>query len=209
MNPNNGPSPLLDWAVAARALPGQAVSGDRHLVRPYRNGVLVAVVDGVGHGDEAAAAARTAVATLSEYPTEPVIWLVKRCHQALAMSRGVVMTVASLHALEGTMTWVGVGNVEAILVRADTRANPATERVLLRGGLVGHQLPPLHASVIPVNSGDLLVFASDGIRSDFLEHVGATADSPQQVADRVLNQHFKGLDDALVLVARYGGVRDG
>jgi hypothetical protein len=31
------------------------------------------------------------------------------------------------------------------------------------------------------------------------------SDSPQQIADRILKRHFKGTDDALVLVARYVG----
>jgi len=35
-------------------MPGQAVSGDMHLVRPFEDGVLVALVDGLGHGEEAA-----------------------------------------------------------------------------------------------------------------------------------------------------------
>ena len=59
--------PLIDWGVAARPLEGQAVSGDLHLVKPLDDGVLLAVVDGVGHGGEAVAAARAAVALYTHY----------------------------------------------------------------------------------------------------------------------------------------------
>lgn len=202
-----GQTELVEWVVAARALPGQTVSGDLHLVKLFRNGALVAVVDGVGHGDEATAAARAATATLADFPTEPVIWLVKRCHENLALTRGVVMTLASFRALEGTLSWIGVGNVEGALLRADATINPSVERVLLRGGLIGYQLPPLSASVIPVNQGDVLVLASDGVRSDFLAHLTLCKEPLKQMADRIMANFFKGTDDALVLVARFRGMR--
>src|SRR5216684_973838 len=51
-------SPLIEWGVATLALPGEAQSGDRHLVKPVGSSVLVAVVDGLGHGAEAATAAQ-------------------------------------------------------------------------------------------------------------------------------------------------------
>src|SRR5437867_365164 len=49
---------LVHWAVATLALEGERESGDLHLVQPVTDGVLIAVVDGLGHGEEAAAAAR-------------------------------------------------------------------------------------------------------------------------------------------------------
>jgi negative regulator of sigma-B (phosphoserine phosphatase) len=198
---------LIEWGVAARALPGQTVSGDLHLVKPFPSGVLAAAIDGVGHGEEATAAAKAAAAILADHAMESVIWLVKRCHESLAQTRGVVMTLATFHAIEGTITWLAVGNIEGLLLRADTKANPGSERALLRGGLIGGQLPPLYASVIPINRGDLLVFASDGIRSDFMETLTPNRDSPQHIADRIMARHFKGIDDALVLAVRYLGQR--
>lgn len=199
-----GETSIIEWGAAGRALPGQSRSGDIHLVKPFRNGVLVAVVDGIGHGGEAYLAAEKAIAALAEFPSEPVIWLVRRCHELLKNTRGVVMTLASLHALEGTLTWLGVGNVEGLLLRADPNAVPPLESVLLRGGLVGMQLPALYASVVPIAAGDMLILASDGIRSDFAKDL-AIRGSPQQMAERILIQHLKGTDDAVVLVVRYVG----
>src|SRR5688572_9162577 len=110
---------LVDWGVATRPITGETVSGDLHLVQSLDNGVLLATIDGVGHGDEATAAAQAAAAILEKHAHESVISLVKRCHASLTKTRGVVMTVASLDALENTITWLGVGNVEGVLLRAD------------------------------------------------------------------------------------------
>ncbi|MGD0922183.1 MAG: SpoIIE family protein phosphatase [Terriglobia bacterium] len=198
------PPPLIEWGMAAQPLEGEAESGDQYVVRPLPNGVLVAAVDGLGHGPEAAAAARSAVVTLADYAHEPVISLIKRCHERLIRTRGVVMSLASFNALDNTMTWLGVGNVEGALLRADATARPARESILLRGGVVGYQLPALHASILPVTRGDVLILATDGIRGGFVEDV-TLSDPPQQIAEQILARRASGADDALVLVARYLG----
>jgi len=195
---------IIDWAVATRALPGQTVSGDMHLVRIFNNGALAAVVDGLGHGNEATEAAKTAVAVMGENADQSVVTLVKRCHQALLHTRGAVMTLASYNTTDGTLTWICVGNVDGVLVRADRKAKPASEGALMRAGVVGYQLPPLHAAILPIAPDDLLILASDGIRSGF-ERGLSRSDSLQQMADRILSQHFKGSDDALVLTIRFLG----
>lgn len=200
-------SALIEWGAAASALPGQAVSGDRSVVAPFPGGVLVAVADGLGHGNEASLAAEIAVATLAKYAAESVIALVQRCHEALLRTRGVVMSLASLNGQDNTMTWMGVGNVEGVLFRADAEASPLRESILLRGGTVGYMLPPLRASVLPVARGDTLIFVTDGIRSSFAGDLALVASSraPQQIADGILSRHSRQTDDALALVARYLG----
>ena len=194
--------PLISWGVASRELPGQTVCGDLHLVQPYDGGVLVAAVDGLGHGDEATLAAKTAVGVLERHAGEPLATQFKRCHEALIKTRGVVMTVATIRASDGQLNWLGVGNVEALLLRADRENTGLHDRVLLRGGLVGYQLPELRASTTTLQPADLLIFATDGISPGFTEGVIRT-DSPQQIADRILRRYFRGTDDALVLVVRY------
>src|SRR5438046_2017881 len=61
--------PVIDWGVATLALAGEMESGDLHLVKRVGRGTLVAAVDGPGHGAEAAAPPRAAVAgTCSSSP---------------------------------------------------------------------------------------------------------------------------------------------
>ena len=196
---------LVDWGVAARALTGQDESGDRHVVESFRGGVLAAVVDGLGHGGHAAAAAEAAVRQLSAHAAEPVVELVRRSQEALLETRGAVMSLASFAAAERTMSWIGVGNVEGLLFRrGETGRPPCPERLLLRGGVVGFQLPTLHAVVTPVSPGDTLVFATDGVRAGFDDSVDL-GETPHALADRLLIEHGKPDDDALVLVVRFGG----
>ena len=198
--------PLVEYGVAKSILPGQGESGDRHLVCCAGDGILIAAIDGIGHGEEAANAAEAAISILKASPDEPVISLLERCHEGLRSTRGVVLSLASIDPKHGMMTWVGVGNVQGVLMRAGAKKGRVEEVLLLRGGVVGSQLPALQAAVLPIAKGDTLVFVTDGIRSEFVDGLSAL-ESPQRAADKILKQHGSGNDDALVLVLRLTGVR--
>ena len=195
---------VIDWGVAGFAFAGETESGDLHLVKPVPVGALVAVVDGLGHGAEAAQAARAAVTALDQHAHESVLDLVERCHQALAGTRGAVMSLAVFDYRKATMTWLGIGNVEGVLLCADPAERPARASLVTRGGIVGRELPPLRAVAVPVAAGDTLLFASDGVKRGFADGLSVDA-PPQQLANQILASHGKGTDDALVLVARYLG----
>lgn len=195
---------LIEWGVATLALSGQVESGDLHAVIPFESGVLVAVIDGLGHGGDAAVAARLAAATLRGYAHESVISLVRRCDQELRRTRGAAMSLASFNGLDHTMTWLAVGNVDGVLMRMGAGRHEK-ETILQRGGVVGCALPPVRADVIAINPGDTLILATDGIRSGFADTV-LLNDSPQHIADNILTRWGRETDDALALVARWKGI---
>jgi hypothetical protein len=181
-------------------------------VTAFPEGVLVAVVDGLGHGEEAVTAAHTAILALREHAQESVILLLQRCHERLKGTRGVVMSVASVRAADGLMTWAGVGDVEGVLLQGGATGNLVRSSLPLRGGVVGYQLPPLRANTLSVRQGDLLIFATDGLRSGFAQDpwlsdplIRLAQDGLQHLADHLLAQYAKATDDALVLVAQYMG----
>lgn len=163
---------------------------------------MAAVVDGVGHGKEAARAARSAIAALEQSGGESPVALFRRCHEHLRTTRGVVMSLAAFNASDNTLTWLGVGNVEGLLLRRHVHDLPAQERLLQRPGVLGDSLPRLAASVVQITAGDILVFATDGISQRFVDSTNLS-DSPRLIADRILAQFGCDTDDALVLVARY------
>jgi phosphoserine phosphatase RsbX len=198
-------TPMVEYGVAKFVLPGQGESGDHHLLFSGQNGVLIAAIDGIGHGEEAANAAKIATSFLKTRADEPIISLVEQCHEKLRSTRGVVLSIASIDPIHGMMTWLGVGNVQGVLVRSNVKKGSSQEVLLLRAGVVGSQLPPLQAAVLSVLQGDTLFFATDGVRNDFVESLSAR-ENPQRAADRILKEYGSGNDDALVLVSRLTGI---
>jgi len=201
---------IIEWAFAERALGNPAAgaeSGDLHLVAPFDGGVLVAVIDGLGHGADAAVAARSAADVLHGYPTEGLDFLVRRCHASLRKTRGVVMSLACFDARVDLLTWTGVGNVEAVLMRDRATLSAPNKALTLRGGVVGYQIPPLRPESVAVFPGDTLIMVTDGIRSDFTDRLDCR-DNLQSIVDSILARCGRRSDDALALAVRYRGTQE-
>lgn len=199
---NGGP---LWWGTASLALEGERTSGDRSYVRNLPDGsTLLAVLDGAGHGSAAAEAAEAGKAILDRHAGMPLSRLFRTCHDGLRGTRGVAMSAAQLSPRADRVTWIGIGNVEALVWRLEPGALPRREFMVSRGGLVGCQMPiPFEASQ-PLSPGDLIVLATDGVRGDFGPLLNGY-DPPHRIAERILERHASGQDDALVLVARTRG----
>jgi len=194
----------IAWAIAEAPHPDEQESGDRYVVQPCAHGVLIAAVDGMGHGMEAAAAAKIAVATLGAHADESLIALFLRCHEELKGTRGAVITTAFINFRDQTLTWSGVGNVEAMLFHGGHRAISKPERALLRNGILGYRLPSIRAEILPVKPLDTLVIVTDGITPEFEDGLSIGSDL-QAVADGILARHYRGADDALIVIAQYLG----
>jgi phosphoserine phosphatase RsbX len=196
----------LEVGVAEETHVGETRSGDLVVLAPYDEGALVAVVDGLGHGDAAADAAETAAGIIRAHAAEAPQPLFERCHAALRRTRGVVMTLAWFDLDQRRLRWVGVGNVEARLLRAGARTDglpPSPPSPLVLGGVVGYQLPKaIRAGRVELRPGDAVVFATDGVAADYSAVLDPAVDVQAQ-AERVLRSHGKGSDDALAVVVRW------
>ena len=202
----NGEGPKVEYYVAARPLAGQDVSGDAYAVVEFDGGVLVRVIDGLGHGQEAAKAARTATDFIGRNASEPLLELTQRCHEALKSTRGIVASFARFDALANSMSWLGVGNVEALLFQRNQEGEVKRTGLAPRGGVIGYTLSPLHCSDVDVNPGDLLVMATDGLAGAFIDSIDAQA-GLEEMVEGLMTEHGKSSDDALILAARYLGGR--
>jgi negative regulator of sigma-B (phosphoserine phosphatase) len=196
--------PILDWASAGQALAGEPESGDRSVVALLGSRALIGVIDGMGHGPEAAAASGAAAEVLERHAGEPLGTLFRLCHDRLLSTRGAAMTLAAFDAEARTLDWLGVGNVAIVLARREPSPVGQCKPLLVRSGIVGLRLPALDVSRLDIGAGDVVVLATDGIDAGFAE--AATADEePRDQAERLLASWCSGTDDALLLVARFDG----
>jgi len=194
--------PTLQWGAAAAPLPGQTESGDRFVVEPFSDGTLVAVVDALGHGRRASQIAAQVIDTLVRYAGDNVTALIQRCHQMLRERHGATMSMASFDWRSHRLTWLGIGNVAGVLVPHAFQADAPVRRLLVRGGVVGLDLPDLHPTTVALAPGDTLIIATDGIHEEFADELPGDL-TPQPLAEHIFAHYAKTTDDSLVLVARY------
>ena len=196
----------VEWGIATRSRRGEATSGDLAVVKLLPEGALVAGIDGLGHGTEAARASRKAAEVVRESPSQDLVILVKRCHAALRGTRGAAISLAFISTSESEMTWLGVGNVEGRVLSGDPWATRPKGSLALERGVPGHELPAMRTATLRVSPGDVMILATDGIEPRFADSPDISG-STQAISDRILAEHWKQPDDALVVAVRYLGAR--
>ena len=190
----------LDRGVAGAPHAGEQRSGDLAVFVPTAAGALVGLIDGLGHGPEAADAAERCADVVRQHAEAEAQALLQACHEALVQTRGVVMTVAWFDLERARLSWAGVGNVDARLVRQGPELRE--DVALVFGGVLGYRMPNVRPASMPLTRGDLLVMITDGIESAISPGL-AGGGAAQTMADRIFAMHGKGGDDALVVAVRY------
>lgn len=194
-----GRTASVEWGAAGAPLASEALSGDLHFVGDFASGSLLAVMDGLGHGPKATAAAKRARDAIEDHAGSDLVHVMRKAHEALKGTRGVALTLAWVDASVSHLSWVGVGNVSGMLLplsRASYKSALGN-----RGGVVGYKLPTLVLRTLAIAEGDMIVLATDGIRSGYSnESIGGLP--PAKAAAQLLAHFQRKEDDALVLVAK-------
>lgn len=181
----------------SRPRPGEELNGDAYFVSEHDGELLLAVVDGLGHGHGANEAARAAVDTLEQWRGEPLQELVWGVHESLRATRGAVMGAVIVNRSREAFTYAGVGNIE---VRLLGPADPG--RPVPSNGTLGARLSNVRVWPHRLAEGVTLVLASDGISAtwDITSYPGLATKSPQMLAGVLLRDFARNSDDATVLV---------
>ena len=185
-------------AAASRPYPGEVANGDAWQVDWHEGACRIAVVDGLGHGPEAASISTAALGLLAERPDLSPAEGLRACHLALSKTRGAAMLIAWIKPAAGELVYAGVGNVEAHLWQ-DGRQ----QRLVAYRGIVGTATPTIRPFSLALGSEWLLLIHTDGIRARFeadkLPEELLT--DPQRLADGILLGWGREMDDATVVVA--------
>lgn len=197
--PAGTPENPYDCGAASRAHPEMTVNGDAFFIKHWPGHSLVAVIDGVGHGQFAHRAARASYAYLENHYRLPVDELFTGVARACLGSRGAVMAIAALDWHSRNIAFASVGNIETRLF------NASRDKLFpVRRGIVGMQMPKPRVSTEQWERGGVLVMQSDGISTRWpLTELNAMLHLPASaIARRILNRHGKEQDDATVAVIK-------
>ncbi len=181
--------------------PGEAVGGDSWAVEAGRGRYSVLVADGLGHGTDAARAARTATEVFVKHSQHEPTEVLQFGHEALRSTRGAAVAVARMDLGTGQGVFAGVGNIAA---RIET---PASRRQLVsHNGTLGHALRKLQEFPFDFPTGGVLVLHSDGLSAHWAlaDYPGLMAKHPSLIAGVLYRDHDRGRDDVTVVVIKRG-----
>jgi serine phosphatase RsbU (regulator of sigma subunit) len=190
----------VEVGARSRPYPGLKVNGDAYVMR-FLGGrrILAAVIDGLGHGIEAHEAAVVAQRVIETNGNLNLVELFQDAHQSLRRTRGAVMAVAVLHLDERRMEYLGVGNIESVLINRRT----STQLTSL-GGTVGHSMRTIRSFEYPWDGRHTLVMCSDGIRSAWRTQIPTEIlhAHPDILTETILSGYSREKDDATALGIR-------
>ena len=178
---------------------GEQVCGDAVAIeRNDEAGMThIAVVDGLGHGEAANAAAMAFVEYFREHmtPDMALVDMLQKVSRAIERTRGVAASVIRLDGVNRQMQYAGVGNVELSAVSA------SPIRPISKPGIVGRRMGRLMLFEYALHPGDLLAVFTDGISSRFnLESMRNLELSA--LCRELMSQWGKDHDDATVVTIR-------
>lgn len=183
-------------ASASSTLGPEVLGGDAYVVENVASGLLVAMVDGLGHGTPAHIAASAVVDHVRSHRDGTPAELVAGAHSAARDTRGAVALFALIEPEPGRLRWAGVGDVTGMLLPSGIRLLPQT-------GSLGVRVPPVvREEEASWTADSSLVLWTDGCHPPTPDRVPDPSRLRDWVEDALIANR-KGTDDALVLAVRH------
>jgi len=181
------------------ALAGEEACGDGWAASCDLDGATLLGVDGLGHGPEAAKAARAAVHALERRPASSPSEVLHTAHEALRITRGAALSVARIDYTGNAVRFAGIGNVSCVV-----HDGAARRALVSHNGIVGANMRKVQEFSADCPPGALVIMHSDGVQTqwDLNDYPGLHGRAPLLVAGILMRDFIRGRDDALVLVGR-------
>jgi anti-sigma regulatory factor (Ser/Thr protein kinase) len=180
--------------------PGQEVCGDGWSFKKGRAGAIVVLADGLGHGPDAAEAARCAIEIFHRHTGESPKELLESIHQGLRHTRGAAVSVAETDEERRTVVFAGLGNVAGYVCE---KGAVRRQLITMNGtaGMDGRNV--FREFSYPWPEEAVLVLHSDGLVShwDLGDYPALITRGPSLIVGVLFRDCCRGNDDATVMAA--------
>ena len=195
-----GSTPAIEVGAVCVPHPAEVDCGDAWSAAELSGITRILIVDGLGHGPVAQAAARLAVETFDQWAREGPGAIVEALHDALRSTRGAALAIAELDGRAGVVRFCGVGNIRAAILDVGSE-----RRLVSHNGTAGHQVHRIQEFVYPWPDAAVVVLHTDGVTThwDLAKHPGLLSMRHPAIIAGLLYRDFRRMrDDATVVVAR-------
>jgi anti-sigma regulatory factor (Ser/Thr protein kinase) len=174
--------------------------GDGYQLKYTSEDIRVFFGDGLGHGPNAHDAVRVAADFFFESDETNPVDMIRQMHEKVRRTRGLVATIAILDKKQSEWAICGVGNILARIYHGGTYRN-----YMSYNGAIGLNIPTsMNHTVIPAERNQLLVMASDGIKTrwDIAKFQSILKYDNMILAAAIYKDFNRGTDDSSVLTAK-------
>lgn len=201
-DPNRSEAPKRGSPVCSGCVnvpkPGEEVCGDACTVADTPAGRTAMVVDGLGHGPDAAIAAMEALRLFHRHQHLPVPQILEYLHAGLRPTRGAAVAIARYDAQRSTVVYGGIGNIAGSIHTGEEK-----RRMISLNGTAGHIARRIQTFDYPC-AGGLVIMHSDGLTTNWSldRYPGITRMHPTLIAAVLYRDYARRHDDATVLVVK-------
>jgi anti-sigma regulatory factor (Ser/Thr protein kinase) len=190
--------------VVCTAIQGERACGDGWFVTHGESRTLAVIVDGLGHGIDAAKAADEALRIVRDHIDATPGMIIQAAHGALRATRGAAMAVADIRPALGEVRFAGVGNIAGNIVSPS-----GTKSMASHNGTVGHTMPRTQEFTYDCPADACVIMHSDGIMTRWRieAYPGLGLRHPALIAGVLYRDFLRGRDDATVLAVRTRAVQ--
>lgn len=177
--------------------PGETVSGDAWACCGGNQTPTLMLVDGSGHGPNAASAAETAIAAFSHHQALDCVRLAQTIHAALKPTRGGAIGMARIDREHRLVRFVGIGNISAAVL-----SGGECRRMVSQHGVAGYVAARVTEFTYPYADRATVILHSDGLSAkwDIDKYAGLAASHPSLIAAALFGKMRRERDDACITV---------
>lgn len=194
-------APKAHLEVGAVVVPvrGEVVSGDGYAVHQEADFSTIMVVDGLGHGPDAAACADAAKEAFLEIAGAEPAEIFDALHSSLRPLRGAAAVVVRFEPDRRVIRYYGIGNIAGLVY-----GNGDSKHMVSQPGIVGHNSRNVREFTYDWPVGSMVLLYSDGITTHWslADYDELLVHDPALVAAVLYRDLARGRDDATMVVAR-------
>ena len=189
----------IDIGAATRPKPGMTLNGDAVVIRKWRGNALLAVIDGLGHGQFAHRASVSIKDYIENHYEEPIEALFQRAGYVSSATRGAVMAIAKFDYKTMELFYGCIGNIEARVLGPSEPFN-----FIVRRGIIGKKAPDPVVTRHHWHDSYIMILTSDGINThwEWDRFIHLMQEPAQTVAGEMLRELSRENDDATVAVIK-------
>ncbi|RTZ24393.1 SpoIIE family protein phosphatase [Vibrio penaeicida] len=186
------------YGVRSRPYFGEVVCGDGSVILESDKGLFVAIIDSLGHGQNAAKLSREMEDSINKENSFDLQWLIKKLNEEFKGSIGAAVTLFTLDRINKKFECINIGNNCVRIISHSSSSLSA------QPGIVGERIPSLMPISDNYQFGDMFVLTTDGIKEHFCLSECPTLryETAENASSIIMERFSKRHDDATVIVVR-------